>query len=406
MGGKMKKENKNIFSHTLGIVKKHFIFFITAFILSFLIYSFIYGVWLIPFLDFGIMRMSEVVLADYLFITLVSLIIALLITLMKYERINRLNANTKSINTIGGGIAGFAAAVCPVCQGITMVALGTTFANIPLGPLVPYINILKFVTIGLLLLAVSLKADSIYKKVCIACKIMPSAKNKRGKGTKPILFRSNVVLFAVLIIAVLLLVNSILIPKAFVSIFSGTGGTVSLGKFEYGPKTTLKPMPLAQGEQPAIFGYRAKVKSIPTISELAISSPTGDAAQDLLNNVIPRGTPWYGEQAGVSFDDPIAAQNAWQKGLGIQLSADEEARWQRIVNSFTCDYCCGSPQNPTIITRCGCSHSRAAQGMSKWFIKYYGSSYSDEEIYGEMARWYALWYPGPTIKRILQEAQA
>ena len=28
---------------------------------------------------------------------------------------------------------------------------------------------------------------------------------------------------------------------------------------------------------------------------------------------------------------------------------------------------------------------------------------TNEEIYGEMARWYALWYPGPTIKRIVQE---
>jgi len=117
------------------------------------------------------------------------------------------------------------------------------------------------------------------------------------------------------------------------------------------------------------------------------------------------GTPWYGQQAGVSFDDPITAQNLWAKGRAIQLSPQEEQRWGRIVNSFTCDYCCGSPQNPTIITRCGCAHSLAAQGMAKWFIKNYGSSYSDEEIYGEMARWYALWYPGPTVKRILLEAQ-
>jgi hypothetical protein len=75
------------------------------------------------------------------------------------------------------------------------------------------------------------------------------------------------------------------------------------------------------------------------------------------------------------------------------------------VNSFTCDYCCGSPQQPTIITRCGCAHSRAAQGMAKWFVKNYGSQYSDEEIYGEMARWYALWYPKGTIERIIQESQ-
>ena len=128
--------------------------------------------------------------------------------------------------------------------------------------------------------------------------------------------------------------------------------------------------------------------------------------KDIVNNVIPKGTPWYGPEAGVSFDDPITAQRLWAGGRAIQLTADEQKRWERIVNSFTCDYCCGSPQNPTIITRCGCAHSAAAQGMAKWFIKNYGSKYSDEEIYGEMARWYALWYPGPTVNRIVQELQA
>ncbi len=42
--------------------------------------------------------------------------------------------------------------------------------------------------------------------------------------------------------------------------------------------------------------------------------------------------------------------------------------------------------------------------MARWFIKNYGDKYSDEEIYGEMARWYALWYPKGTIQRIIQES--
>lgn len=186
----------------------------------------------------------------------------------------------------------------------------------------------------------------------------------------------------------------------------GSGETVALAAgFEYGPKTTLKPMPLANGESPRISGYRAKVKPLPTISELEIAPSSGDLGQDLVNNIIPRGTPWYGAEAGVSFDDPLTAQKLWAKGKAIQLTSAEQQRWDRIANSFTCDYCCGSPQQPTIITRCGCAHAQAAQGMAKWFIKNHGSQYSDEEIYGEMARWYALWYPGPTVKRIAQEIQ-
>ena len=188
--------------------------------------------------------------------------------------------------------------------------------------------------------------------------------------------------------------------------YSSNGGTVKLGKFEFGSKITLKPMPLAVGEHPAISGYKTKVKPIPTISELTLKPSTGDAAQDLLNNVIPTGTPWYGQQAGVSFDDPISAQKKLATYRALQLSPEENQRWSKIANSFTCDYCCGSPQNPTIITRCGCAHSAAAQGMAKWFVKNYGDKFTDEEIYGEMGRWYALWYPGPTIKRIVQELQA
>ena len=229
----------------------------------------------------------------------------------------------------------------------------------------------------------------------------------RDPSADPFLFRSNFFLGIIAILVVLLLVNQVLLPQAYASISVGGGnfGTASLGSFEYGSKITLKPMPLATGEQPKIGGYQSIVKSLPTISELSQQPSTGDAVQDLLNNIVPTGTPWYGEQAGVSFDDPIAAQKHWGSYRALPLDATQTERWNRIVNSFTCDYCCGSPQHPTIITHCGCAHAAAAQGMAKWFIQNYADQYSDEEIYGEMARWYALWYPKGTIERIIQESQ-
>ncbi len=187
---------------------------------------------------------------------------------------------------------------------------------------------------------------------------------------------------------------------------SSSGGTMKLGKYEFGSKITLKPTPLASGEQPVFPGYKTKVKPLPTISELSLKPSTGDAGKDLVNNVIPTGTPWYGQEAGVTFDDPILSQKQWGKYRALELSPEQNQRWSKIVNSFTCDYCCGSPQNPTIITRCGCAHAAAAQGMAKWFVKNYGNKFTDDEIYGEMGRWYALWYPGPTIKRIVEEMQA
>jgi len=367
------------------------------------IYTFLYGFWKIPIIDFGINRLSGIGFFDYLFVIAVSVLTSIFLSLFLYEGRSKL-ASSSAIGGVGGGFAGFVGAICPVCQSVGIVAFGGTLLNIPTAALNPYLGFLKFVSIGLLGMAVYFKAGSIHSKKCKSCGVKPE---KNDKNKEMFLYKNNVAFGSIVVLTLLLVFNNLMIPKAFAttSLSAGSGGVANLGNFEYGPKLTLKPMPLAQGEQPAIQGYKSKVKPLPTISELQMKPITGNAAQDLVNNVVPTGTPWYGPQAGVSFDDPITAQNLWAKGRAIQLSPQEEQRWSRIVNSFTCDYCCGSPQNPTIITRCGCAHSMAAQGMAKWFIKNYGDSYSDEEIYGEMARWYALWYPGPTVKRIMLEAQ-
>lgn len=401
-----KEETKTLFSHTFGIVNSNRSSFLFWSLGLFIIYTFLFGIWKIPLVGFGINRMSAVGLTDYLFIILIALLASMFIVLWKQERKEKILSSSKW-GAVGGGFSAFLAGVCPVCQSLGLLAFGTTFLNIPTGFLTPYLGTLKLFSLGMLGLAVYMKAESIYTKTCTVCKIAEplGTHDKTASASLPLLFRSNGLLIIVLFLVTLLFINQLLLPKAFTSYALGGGGSSSLGAFEYGAKITLKPMPLATGEQPKIPGYQARVKPIPTISELPQKPSTGDAVQDLLNNLVPTGTPWYGAAAGVTFDDPIGAQNAWQKGLGVQLSPAEQERWNRIVNSFTCDYCCGSPQRPTIITHCGCAHSRAAQGMAKWFIKNYGNQYSDEEIYGEMARWYSLWYPKGTIERIIQEAQ-
>lgn len=354
--------------------------------------------------------MSPITFLDMAYIVLASVLIGTLISLFRYK----VSTTQVSKGTGMGSLAlGFFGAVCPVCQSLSIAALGSTVAALPLGFLVPYINIIRAFSLLLLGFALYSTANTIYTKTCPACKVDIKPKELKTRPKQPDdifpFLQNKFIISALVVLVAVIVLNQFIAFSTFASLVSSSsGGTVSISsgslKLEYGPKTTLKPMPLATGEQPAISGYKTKVKSLPTISELQLSPSTGDLTQDLLNNVIPRGTPWYGQEAGVSFDDPITAQRLWAKGRAIQLDSAQEERWKRIVNSFTCDYCCGSPQNPTIITRCGCAHAAAAQGMAKWFIKNYGDKYSDEEIYGEMARWYAVWYPGPTIKRILQEA--
>ena len=112
---------------------------------------------------------------------------------------------------------------------------------------------------------------------------------------------------------------------------------------------------------------------------------------------------------GVSFDDPIASQKIWASLLGsrrfgtenqIQLTPEEEKRWQKLTSVFTCDFCCGGPNSVTTINQCGCAHSYAWQGMAKFFIKYYPQS-TDEQILGEMTKWKGLWYPKGMIQDYL-----
>jgi hypothetical protein len=163
-------------------------------------------------------------------------------------------------------------------------------------------------------------------------------------------------------------------------------------------------------------GRTTKLVEWTTISETPAPKSTGNPSQDAIAVVVPTGTPFYaleGEGAerikGVTFDDPITSQKLWASLLGskrfgtantLQLTPEEEQRWKKLTSVFTCDFCCGGPNSVTTISRCGCAHSYAWQGMAKFFIKYY-PQYTDEQILGEMTKWKGLWYPKGMIQDYL-----
>ncbi len=190
-----------------------------------------------------------------------------------------------------------------------------------------------------------------------------------------------------------------------------TGSFLSVLGGKSGKNVILGPALTADG--------KSGVREFPTISDVANPASTGDPAQDALNKYVPTGTPWYGQEVGVSFDDPVAALNIWAQydgGLGgkrfykagvtlkeTDLSPAAQERYKKLITLFTCDFCCGSPNNPTRIGQCGCAHSAAWRGIFKYFLKNYEDKYTDEQLMGEATRWKALWYPGPTVKKILSE---
>ncbi len=389
-----------VFSNTGKLVKANLKTFAVSAVLFFALYSFLYGLWLLPVVNFGFTRMSAVGLVDIAYLLAITIMSGTLLTLMRQKI--KLASSTSKLGGIGGTFAGFVAAACPVCQGITLAALGSTVAFIPLGALSSFVWLMQLVALFVLWIAVYMTSVSVYKSNCVTCDVEQKVKTFSVPSGSHLL--DNNKFFASLVVVTILVVANQFLLSGSGLVTASSGGTITLAEgFNYGPKLTLKPMPLAVSEQPNIAGYKSIVKTLPTISELEMAPPTGDVVQDLINNIVPKGTPWYGQEAGVSFDDPVKALDLWGRADSVKLSPEQEERWNRITGSFTCDFCCGSPQNPTIITRCGCAHAGAAKGIARWFIQNYGDKYSDEEIYGEMSRWFASWYPGPMVKRIAQE---
>ena len=235
----------------------------------------------------------------------------------------------------------------------------------------------------------------------------------------PLSFHEKLSWSLVALIIVLILFNQIQISQVN-ALVSGTSLPVGgfLKSVSSGP---LKLVGSGKGDvvigpQLNPDGHTTKLVEWPTISETPAPKSTGNPTQDAIATVVPTGTPFYvleGPGAekikGASFDDPITSQKVWASLLGsrrfgtanaIELTPEEEHRWKKLTSVFTCDFCCGGPNSVTTISRCGCAHSYAWQGMAKFFIKYY-PQYTDEQILGEMTKWKGLWYPQGMIQDYL-----
>ncbi len=142
---------------------------------------------------------------------------------------------------------------------------------------------------------------------------------------------------------------------------------------------------------------------------------TGDPSQDAIAIVIPRGAPFYGEQMGVSFDDPIRSLEviaqldpAYGRNK-VRLDPEQKQRYIKIgmVPSMGCQYCCGADTlvfkdgSPT----CGCKHSWAMRGLSAYLIKNYPDM-SDEEIIREVSKWKGLFFPKQMVAKYIKESQS
>jgi len=234
----------------------------------------------------------------------------------------------------------------------------------------------------------------------------------------PLSFHEKLSYGMVAFVSVLILFNQLQIFQVN-ALASGTLSPVN----SFVKSLSTKTLSLGSGKSGIVIGPQlnpdgrtTKLVEWSTISETLAPKSTGNPTQDAIAAVVPTGTPFYALEGpgvekikGASFDDPLTSQKVWASLLGsnrfgtanaIQLTPEEEKRWQELTSIFTCDFCCGGPNSVTTIARCGCAHSYAWQGMAKFFIRYY-PQYTDEQILGEMTKWKALWYPQGMIQDYL-----
>jgi len=138
-------------------------------------------------------------------------------------------------------------------------------------------------------------------------------------------------------------------------------------------------------------GKTTNLQFMPTISPPSTTkskSLVGQAQATMTG----QGAPFYAPQ-GIRFEDPIGAQSTWGSYEKLPLSSDLEARYQRLIDQFTCNFCCGSPADVTKNRFCACAHAQAARGFFRYLLKTYSNTYTDKQLFGEAYRWQAAWYP-------------
>lgn len=136
-----------------------------------------------------------------------------------------------------------------------------------------------------------------------------------------------------------------------------------------------------------------------------------ETTQDAIDMIIPTGTPEYGEDMGVSYDDPIGSLEKLaraQRALLAGLTSEQKERFLNLALKpvgISCEYCCGV--GPVGIrndgsSSCGCQHNPALLSVTMWLMQ--NTDYSDAEILREVMKWKALFFPKNMIEIAMQVA--
>ncbi|MBS3136327.1 hypothetical protein J4401_05180 [Candidatus Woesearchaeota archaeon] len=134
------------------------------------------------------------------------------------------------------------------------------------------------------------------------------------------------------------------------------------------------------------------------------------ASPESVSGILPAGIPEiYGKELGISFDD-VSADNPrladatisklGKMDIDIILNEEQKKRFINILykmeNGISCEYCCGA--RAVIFENgepaCGCAHSYAMRGLTKYLLTKHADEYTDGQMLEEAGKWKVLFFPG------------
>ncbi len=299
--------------------------------------------------------------------------------------------------SVGANVGGLTAAMfgmgCSVCGAFLLSAVGIA-GGLTIFPLQGLE--LKFLSLGLLVGSTVYSASKVKSAMhCEDCQDLPAGRHGiTHHEPQKSRVRSNLIVLPLEKIFVFLLAGLFLINQLLIIQVSAGMGMTSGGGFIgtlFGIKTTATAIIIAPKLNPD--GKTTSLVEQPTISEVSANPKSGNPLADAKVVMIATGQPFYAPE-DISFDDPINAQKKWGAfEKSITLSSNLEARYQKLISTMVCSYCCGGPTNVVTINGCGCAHAKAVRGFFKFMLQNYQDKYTDDQLLGEGHRWYAIWYP-------------
>ena len=130
--------------------------------------------------------------------------------------------------------------------------------------------------------------------------------------------------------------------------------------------------------------------------------------EDAMRILFPTGTPEYGSELGVSYDEPVeslAILAKMHRGLLAEVKQNNPEGFQRYMSlasqpvGISCEYCCGLKTigiNNDGSSSCGCQHNPALLTVALYLSAY--TDYNDGEILQEVMKWKILFFPKNMIE--------